>query len=143
MFAVVPTAVLRRWRSLRRDERGYGIVEMVITIPAMITLVMFVVQFALIWHARHVAQAAAEEGLRAGRAYQATPADGQARAEQYLHALAGKLISKPNVDPPVVVNNTLTISVTGDVISLVPFADFHIHEQATGPIERFVAPGGN
>ncbi|MDQ2836234.1 MAG: pilus assembly protein [Actinomycetota bacterium] len=141
MPGAVPTAVLRRWRSLRRDDRGYGIIEMVITIPAMITLVMFVVQFSLIWHARHVAQAAAEEGLRSGRAYQATPADGKNRAEQYLQALAGKLISNPTVGSTPT-GNTLTVTVDGTVTSLVPFATFHVHEQATGPIERFVAPGG-
>jgi Flp pilus assembly protein TadG len=140
MSGAVSTAVLHRWRSIRRDERGYGIIEMVITIPAMITLVMFVVQFALIWHARHVAQAAAEEGLRTGRAYQATPAQGKARAENYLKALGGKLISDPSVGTTPTAT-TLTVTVEGKVISLVPFAAFHLHEQASGPIERFVAPG--
>ncbi|MCW2541281.1 MAG: TadE family protein [Frankiales bacterium] len=114
---------------------------MVITIPAMILLVMFVVQFSLVWHARHVAQAAAEEGLRTGRAYQSTPAAGQLRAQDYLKAIAPNLIVKSNVDANPNGNN-LTLDVTGDVISLVPLATFHIHESATGPIERFVAPGG-
>ncbi len=126
---------------MRGDDRGYGVIEMVITIPAMITLIMFVVQFSLIWHARHVAQAAAEEGLRTGRAYQATPADGKARAEQYLRAIAPHLIVRSAVltDPS---PTNLTVVVTGEVTSLVPFATFSVRESASGPVERFVAPGG-
>ena len=136
------SALQRRHRRLRGDDRGYTIIEMVVTVPAMITLIMFVVQFTLIWHARNVAQAAAEEGLRTGRAYQSTPAKGAAQAEHYLGVIAPNLLENAAVDTTPTAT-ALTVTVTGDVKSIVPFATFHVHEQASGPIERFVAPGGN
>ena len=43
----------------RVREAGYNTIEAVITFPVLILLVMLVVQFALWWHGRNVAEAAA------------------------------------------------------------------------------------
>jgi len=64
----------------------------VITLPVMIVLTMFVVQYALLWHGRNVAEAAAQDGLRTARSYQGTATMGQQAALSYL-----------SLDPPVVV----------------------------------------
>ena len=58
----------------------------------MIVLTMFVVQYALLWHGRNVAEAAAQDGLRTARSYQGTATMGQQAALSYL-----------SLDPPVVV----------------------------------------
>jgi hypothetical protein len=49
------------------------VLEAVIVLPAMIVLAMLVIQYALLWHGRHVAQAAAQTGLRVARGFEATP----------------------------------------------------------------------
>ena len=82
----------------RRDDGGYSVVEAAITLPALILFTMLVVQWALLWHGRHVVEAAVQDGVRAARAYQATAADGQHSAQAYLHAVAPTLLTAPQVD---------------------------------------------
>jgi Flp pilus assembly protein TadG len=49
----------------------------VIIVPIIVVLTLLVVQFVLVWHGRHVAQAAAQNAARSAAAYQAQPAAGQ------------------------------------------------------------------
>lgn len=128
----------RRWRRPRGDG-GFSTLEAVITIPAGLVLLMLVVQVALVWHASHVAQAAAQEGLRVGRGYEATAADGQAQATTYLRTIAPGLIPAPQVSATRDAT-TVTVTVQADVASVLPitFGCCTITEQATGPVERFV-----
>jgi hypothetical protein len=115
-------------------------VEAVITVPAVFVLTMLVVQYALLWHAAHVAQGAAAEGLRAGRGYLSSAAAGQARAERYLHALAPRLLTGTSV---VATRDAATVQVRvrARVLRVVPFGSFEVAESAGGPVERFVPPG--
>jgi Flp pilus assembly protein TadG len=132
----------RRWLPVRRrdGEGGYSIVEAVITLPALILFVFTVVQYGLVWHARHVAEAAAQDGLRAARAYQATTGDGQAAAADYLHQVAPRLLTSTDVSVTRS-TTTVTVRVRGQVLSAIPGAHFTVNETVTGPVERFVAPG--
>ncbi len=127
-----------------RDDAGYSVVEAVITLPVLILLVMIVIQQVMLWHGRHVAQQAAQTGLRAGRAYQATPANGQAAADSYIRQVAPNLLTNPNVD---VQRSAVTVTVTVRAhvpavlpVALLPGSSLDIVEAASGPVERFVAP---
>lgn len=125
-------------------EDGYSIVEAVITLPVLIALTMFVVQYALLWHGRNVAQAAAQDGLRTARSYQGTAAMGQQAAVDYLSQVAPKLLTRAHVQ----VDRTptaVTVQVRAQVLSLLGFARLDVTETAAGPVERFVAdvPGGS
>lgn len=133
---------LRR-RGGGRDERdgGYSIVEAVITLPVLIMMVMFVVQYALLWHGRHVAEAAAQNGLRDARGYQATAAAGERSASDYLREVAPNLLTRPQVNAERG-DTTVTVTVRAKVLSIVPFGDLSVSETAAGPVERFVAPAG-
>ena len=128
----------RAVRRLRGDD-GYSVVEVVITFPVLILLVMLVVQFALLWHARHVAEAAAQDGLRSARGYASTAELGQQDAQSYLAQVAPRLLLAPTVDvrrTP----TTVTVRVHAGVLSIVPLG-LDVDETAVGPVERFVGPG--
>ena len=131
----------RPWAAgRRRADGGYSIVEAVITLPVVIVLTMFVVQYALLWHGRNVAEAAAQDGLRTARSYQGTPAMGQRAALDYLSQVAPKLLTRPHVQ----VDRTptsVTVHVRAHVLSLLGFAGLDVTETAAGPVERFVQAG--
>ena len=133
-----PSFLTARWRRLRdARDRGDATVEAVIIVPVIVVLTLLVVQFVLVWHGRHVAQAAAQTAARSAAAYQAQPAVGQAAGDEYLAEVA------PNLLPGRVVSVTrdaagVTVVVTADVLTVIPFAGFHVQEQATAPLEIFV-----
>ncbi len=124
-------------RHQRGDDRGYSVLEAAITLPAMIMLTMAIVQYALVWHARNVAQAAAQQALRTGEAYGSTAAAGKSDAESFLHQVAPHLLPNPDV----AVNRsrtTVTVRIHASVISVVPFGSFTVDSSASGPVEIFV-----
>ena len=135
-----PSLLAGRWRRLRAArDRGDATVEAVIIVPVIVVLTLLVVQFVLVWHGRHVAQAAAQNAARSAAAYQAQPAAGQAAGDDYLAEVA------PNLLPGRSVSVTrdaagVTAIVGADVLTVIPFAGFHIQEQATAPLEIFVGP---
>lgn len=131
-------AARRRHRRLRgRREDGYSVLEAAITLPIIFLLLMFIVQWAIVWHARNVAQAAAQEGLRTAEAYQSSAAAGRSDAVNFLdqtapHALPGAIVT---VDRG---TTTVTVHVHAPVMSVVPLGHFSVDEFASGPIEQFV-----
>jgi Flp pilus assembly protein TadG len=125
--------------SDRRDERGDTIVQTVIVAPALLLLIMLVVQFALIAHAQNVAEAAAQEGVSAARRFDATEADGQQAADVALSSLGPRMLTGRSIS----VGRTpesVTVTVTGEALTLVPGFGRTIVEASSGPVERYVAP---
>ncbi len=109
-----------------------------IIVPVVVVLTLLVVQFVLVWHGRHVAQAAAQTAARSAATYQAQPAVGQAAGDQYLAEVA------PNLLPGRTVTvtrdaTTATVVVHADVLTVIPFAGFDIQERASAPLEIFSA----
>ena len=136
--AALPPSAGRSSRACR-GEGGYSIVEVVITFPVLMLLVGGVIQFALLWHGRHVAEAAAQGGLHAARAYSSTADAGRQDAEAYLSQVAPNLLQQPQV----LVNRTgttVTVTVRATVLSIVPLG-LSVEETAVGPVERYVGPG--
>jgi Flp pilus assembly protein TadG len=136
--------VTRRRRAAQGDA-GYSIVEAAIVLPVVVLLSMLVVQWALIWHGRHVAEAAAQTGLRTARGYQATAGAGEQAATGYLSAVAPNLLTAPSVEVTRT-PTTATVRVHARVLAVIPglsavvSGGVDIEETASGPIERFVAP---
>ena len=118
-------------------DRGDATVEAVIIVPVIVVLTLLVVQFVLVWHGRHVAQAAAQNAARSAAAYQAQPAAGQAAGDDYLAQVAPNLLPGRTVTVTSDATGTTAI-VDADVLTVIPFAAFHIQEQATAPLEIFV-----
>ena len=139
-------AVLRRWAAALRaragDDRGDAAIQMAIVFPFVILLTIAVVQASMWYYARNIALTAAREGVTAGRLYQASPADGTARAREILQRLAGDNLRGAQVST----SSTTTqvrITVTGSVPSMLPgIGGLHIAHAASSPRERWTTPGG-
>jgi Flp pilus assembly protein TadG len=115
------------------------VLEAVIVLPAMIVLAMLVIQYALVWHGKHVAQAAAQTGLRVARGFESTPQAGDQAVRDYLADVAPNLLQNPNVTTTQTATTT-TVTVKARVLPLMSFGDLTITQQASGPRELFVAP---
>lgn len=118
-------------------ERGFSTLEAVVVIPVVVIITMLVVQYVLLWHARNLTEAAAQDGVRVARGYQAAAGQGEAAATEYLHAAAGKLLDgfTVTVDRG---TDEITVEVHATVTSVVPFGTYTVDESASGPIEKYV-----
>ncbi len=126
--------------SLTTDtDEGYSVLEVAITLPILLVLIMLVLQTAVLWFARGVAQDAARQGLRAAEAYNATAQNGHDRATHYLNQVAPGALTNPKVTVDRGAQ-TATVKVTSHVPNLVPFTNFTVDATATGPVESFRPP---
>ncbi|MER6047273.1 TadE/TadG family type IV pilus assembly protein [Streptomyces sp. NPDC001793] len=130
-------AFLRRWR----DDRGAASTQLVLVVPVLLLLAMLIVQFALVWHARHIAQYAAQRALAAARTQHGSTADGQAQAARSLAALGNRTLTTPSVTVERTTAQT-TVRVRGTVMAVVPGLHLHASGTASGPTERLTAPDG-
>jgi Flp pilus assembly protein TadG len=126
----------------RRRDDGYSIVEAAIPLPAIVVLCMLVVQGALVWHARHVADAAARAGVDAARSYDGTSAAGRQAASSYVQDVAPHLVLGPSVTATRT-GQVVSVQIHARVLRVVPLPGslFSVTEIASGPVERFVASG--
>jgi Flp pilus assembly protein TadG len=124
-----------------RDDRGAATTQLVLVVPLVLLLTLLVVQFALAWHARHIAQYAAQRALASARVEDGTASDGRAQAWRSIKDLGTRVLTHPSV--AVDRNRThTTVRVQGTVIPLVPGMNLHVAATASGPTERLTAPGG-
>ena len=123
----------------RRDERGSSAIELVLLTPLLIAIIFGIVQAGLVWHARHVAVAAAQQGARLARADTGVPLDPAAVREQtvaYVHRLGAALVG----DPVVQITRSggwVTVTVTGHAVSLLPGGTLTVRGVSRGPVEEF------
>lgn len=131
----------RRRRIFADPDRGSVTTEAVIIVPVVVILTMVIVQFVLVWHGRHVAQAAAQTAARSAASYQSAAAIGRRDADAYLQQVAPNLLPDRDVQVDRTAT-TVTVSVTADVLTVIPFGSFSVQEKASAPVEAFTAPGG-
>jgi Flp pilus assembly protein TadG len=120
-------------------ERGGATgVEMALLWIALITLILAVVQVALVFYAGQLALTAAEDGLRSGRYYGASSAEAARRdATAFLDRAAGTTLQDPSVT--VTVDNaagTLRVAVAGAALSILPGVELRVSREAVGGIEQ-------
>jgi Flp pilus assembly protein TadG len=117
-------------------ESGAATLEAVLVFPVLLLLIMFSIQVALWYHAAALADAAAQDGVRAARVDGATAGDGIDRANQLLD----------QAGPSIIVGRQVTASrgpqssrvdVRGHCIQLVPFLSLPVHGAAESPTESF------
>lgn len=119
-----------------------SLAQVVITAPALLFLLMLIVQFGLMFHARNIAEQAAQEGVAAARSFDGTTAQGRESALQLLAAIGeGTLKGREVVATRT--GTTATVTVTGTVVSVVPGFALSISESASGPVEQYVPPVDN
>lgn len=124
-----------------RAERGSAATEAVLLTPILLFLCVLVVQFGLWYHAQHVVQAAAQEGVRAARAEGSTATEGQQRADAFLAQVAPTVVGSPEVSA-VRDAETATVTVTGEAVMIVPGFSLSVRSTAASPVERFRQDAG-
>ncbi|PVG82118.1 pilus assembly protein TadE [Nocardioides gansuensis] len=125
-----------------RDQQGAtSVIQLVLVAPALLAMIMAIVQFGLVAHARNVAEQAAQEGAATARRFDGTTAAAEADALKYL-TLLGSHTLKNRTAVAHRGPESASVTVTGDVLSLLPGIKLHVEEAAAGPVERYVAPSG-
>lgn len=138
----------------RCDQRGSTSLELAIVTPVLFLIIGTVVQLGLWYHAQAIALAAAQEGARAARvpaaSEPAADAAGRTRAQAYLDQLANDILiaktvritpERTEANARAVslggIGDVVSIRVTADVISVVPWLTLSVDEISTVTVERF------
>ncbi len=121
-------------RSRFVAERG-DVAPMVIMFGLATVMVFFVIQVALLFHARSVVTAAAQDGVRAAQVENATAADAHDAASQILAGSTALLNNESVVVTPS--GEFITVTVTADVTSVAFGLTGPVTASASGVIERF------
>jgi Flp pilus assembly protein TadG len=127
-----------------RDEQGVSAVEFAFIAPALIFLIFFSIQGALFFYGRSVAIQSAREGVSQLRlaqdeaTYDDIRAGVKSNTEQFATAVGREALidplATPSYDPDL---GRVRMKVEGRVISLIPWLDLKVTEEAAGPVERF------
>ena len=129
-----------RGRCRVRDERGSFTISLAILAVPFFLLVLLIVQAGVYTHARQVATAAAQEGLRAARNLDGSGGAGQAQAGQLLAQTAGTTLRNTSVSARRHAD-WASVDVHGQVVSLVPGLTLTVDAHAEGPVERYTVEG--
>lgn len=123
-----------------RDERGAAsLIQLVLITPALVLILMTIVQFALVAHAQSLVEASAEEGAAVARRSDGTEGGARAESMAYLDRLGRKMLISRKVSA-FRTADTATVTVSGSVISLVPGFHPRVEETSSGPVERYTPP---
>lgn len=121
--------------QLSGGERGSVTVEMVVLMPVLLATLFGGIQAGVVFHARHIAIAAAQEGARTAAAYQASLPDGISTATNTAANWAGQTLTDIRVTGARTTTR-VSITVQGSAISLLPGVSWPIQQTATLPVER-------
>jgi Flp pilus assembly protein TadG len=119
---------------VRDGESGSSTVEFVIGTALMVTMLTVIVQFALYFHLRAVAQTAAREGLDHVRVVEGSPDDGIATANEFLDQAGQSLEARQVTAERSPSTSSLTVS--GNVVSVVPGLNLRVEVTVDAPTER-------
>jgi hypothetical protein len=118
----------------RDTERG-DVAPTVILTMITVFMVMLVIQMGIYFHARTMLNAAAEDGVRAAQVRGGAAADAEQAIDQML-AGSSSLLADPGRSVAVDADS-VTVVITADIPSLVPFWSGSVTARSTGPVERF------
>jgi Flp pilus assembly protein TadG len=121
-----------------RPDRGVSTLELALLTPILLIVMLLVVQFAMVYHARHVALAAAQAGARVARSEEsaAWEQNSRTKARTYLRQIGPRLLNAPRVDTNATGDQRFVV-VSGYAVEVLPFFRFQISERSGGPIECF------
>ncbi|MBT9257177.1 pilus assembly protein [Phycicoccus sp. MAQZ13P-2] len=111
---------------------------MVVLMPALFAVMFLGLQAALVYHARTLALAAAQEGARATSAERGTVRAGVRAARDFLADTAGDAMSRSTVHghrSP----TTSTVTVTGLSLTVIPGWHPRVTQSASLPVERITS----
>ncbi len=132
-------------RPARGDDRGVSAIEFAFIAPTLLLLIWFVLQAGLYFYGRSVALQAAREAVSQYRLAQ-TAAQFDAERDQvrtttsdYAANVGSGALDDITITPQYN-QNTVTVTVTGSPITLVPFLDLKVEASASGTVEKFESP---
>jgi Flp pilus assembly protein TadG len=126
-----------------KNERGIASLELALVAPALMLLVLGVLQFGLWYHAQEVVQGAALEGARAAAAEDGTIAAGRDRAIKVLHEGLGSVATEEGASASVG-PDIAQVRVTARLRGLLPIpglSSFLLSSEASAFRERFRPAG--
>ncbi len=118
------------------NDRGTATLQIVVLMPALFLLMFTGMQAALIYHARTVAIAAAQEGARTAAAQYSSAAAGDVAAEQFIASAGGEDVLRGVTVKVTRDATTAAVVVTGTTMSVVPGWVPQIVQSASAPVER-------
>ena len=124
-----------------RGDRGAVTAQLVVVVPLLLILALTVVQVALAWHARHIAQYAAERALAAARVKDGSASEGRAQGRRSLVQLGSRVLTSPSVTVRRT-SSQATADVKGSVMPVVPGLHLTATGTASGAVERITTPTG-
>lgn len=117
--------------------------EWALLTPILILVILCVVQFAMVYHARHVALAAAQAGARVARS-QPKGADWQGRgvteARESVNKIGPELIHGLDISAGEAgggIGDQRYVEVSGTAVRVIPFLTLTITQRSQGPVECF------
>lgn len=123
----------------RLKDGGASSIEWALLTPVLILVILFAVQFAMLYHAEHIALAAAQSGARTAR--QADTGNwrtqGSAAAKQSVNALGPTVLKNVTVKPAGDGSYSRGVTVTGTAVQVVPGMTFNVSKTSEGPVECF------
>lgn len=128
-----------RPRSTGQD-RGSVTLETAILFPAILLLVMVTIQAGLWYYGRSVALAAAQEGVSAGRAEGASVAHATQTAQDFAADQGRGMLGEASVSTVGSNATRIQVSVSGQIVSLIPGVPIAVSQEASGPVERWTRP---
>ncbi|MGW2152221.1 TadE/TadG family type IV pilus assembly protein [Nonomuraea sp. NPDC001699] len=130
-------------------ERGATVIELALLMPVVLAVALLVVQVALWFHGREIAEAAAREGARVARAAPFDSGDWQgaatAKATDIVKAVGPRLLENAAATTSEQDPDQRFVTVTGSAVQVVPLLPpltFTITATAGGPIECFRPDNG-
>lgn len=110
-----------------------GVVATVIVLPCVLLAFWLVLQFAIVLHARHVAQAAAQDAAAAA----AIGGDAYGTAASLMDA-AGAWVSGVAISTSTS-SHDVTVRVRADVLQVFPLGSYSVAASGAAPLEEFIA----
>ncbi|WP_246059847.1 MULTISPECIES: TadE/TadG family type IV pilus assembly protein [Herbidospora] len=130
----------------RDDDRGATVIELALLMPVVLVVVLLIVQMALWFHGRQVADAAAREGARIARAgdddWQGAA---EAKAQQIIQAIGPEILQSATATAWEE-GDSRGVEVTGSAVQVVPLLpeiSFTITARFGGPVECFRPDDGS
>jgi Flp pilus assembly protein TadG len=124
-----------------RAEQGALTLGYVIIVPVFLAATMVIVQASAWYLARETAIAAARQGADVARTAHPPPGQGVAAAIIFASQAAPGFLLRPSASAAGSSAQTVRITVSGWVPSLVPGMVIKVREAVTAPVERFTAAG--
>ena len=119
-----------------RGERGDAAVEVVLAVPVLLFLIMLVIQMGLCFHGDQLVEAAAQEGVQAGRVPTGSSTSAERRAHDFLDRLSPSVAASAHVWAARA-SEVTRVEVTSRVQQVLPGLDLTVSGSAEAPTERF------